>query len=57
MLQGWRGEPPSACTKSFRIMTYEFKIDPTTGEMSDNEIFVISESNVVKTAICVVYGQ
>ena len=57
MLQGRRGRPPSECTKSFRIMTYECRIDPTVGEMSGMEIFVISEFNMVQTALCVVYGK
>jgi len=48
---GWRDRPPSACSNSFRMITYGCIKDSTVVGKTDIETFVIRESNVAQTAL------
>ena len=44
---GRRDRQPSACSKSFRLLTYESTKDSIFGEKADIETFVITEIFVI----------
>jgi len=56
-LEVWRNSPPSACSKSFRPVTFNWLKDSTLEEKVNIDKFVITDYNEALVALLTVYGS